>query len=295
MRGNVAHAGQLLSQAEAFWASVPARYAEERIEGLGLRARERRAAGDLSGAITTMRAAIAQRLVLSGRDNRETAVLYNSFGIILTAAHRLDEALDVYRETLAIYRALGLGDELDSWVVEGNLGGIEVRTGHLKEAESMLQEAIQHQRELAGNSGAVAAHLGYYGRVLSLTGRSTQAVATLTEATALAAEKTGPSSPLTVQDRMFLGEAQLAAGDLVAARATLTDDERRASAQYGPGHPLTLRTRLSLARLLMAEGHDPDAQAELAAIIPGLRENGPQTVEELAQAASLVHPTQLAK
>jgi tetratricopeptide (TPR) repeat protein len=241
-----------------------------------------------------MRAAITQRLALSGRDNRETAVLYNSFGIILTAAHRLDEALDVYRETQAIYRALGLGDELDSWIVQGNMGGIEVRIGHLKEAESMLQEAIQHQRELAGDSGAVAAHLGYYGRVLSLTGRPAQAIATLNEATTLAAEKTGPSSPLTVQDRLFLGEAQLAAGDLVAARVTLADDERRAWAQYGPGHPLTLRTRLALARLLIAEGHDANAQGELAAIIPGLRENGPQTVEELAQASSLAHATQLA-
>jgi eukaryotic-like serine/threonine-protein kinase len=295
MRGNLAHAGRLLSQAEAFWASAPTRYAEERIEGLGLRARERRAVGDLEGATRIMRSAIAQRLTLSGRDNRETAVLYNSFGIILTADHRLEEALDAYRETLAIYRALGLGDEIDSWIVLGNMGGIEVRTGDFKEAETILKEAIQHQRDLVGNSAAVAAHLGYYGRVLSLTGRPTQAVAMLQEATALAAEKTGASSPLTVQDRLFLGEAQLAAGDLAAARATLAEDERLAWAQYGANHPLTLRTRLALARLMLAEGHEAEAQAQLAAIIPGLRENGPQTVDELAQAASLVHPSQLTK
>jgi eukaryotic-like serine/threonine-protein kinase len=295
MRGNVAHAAQLLSQAEAFWASVPTRYAEERLEELGLRARERRATGDLDGAIATMRAAIQQRIALSGRVNRETAVLYNSFGIILTAAHRLDEALDAYRVTLSIYRALGLGEELDTWVVLGNLGGIEVRTGHLKEAEAILKDAIQHQRDLAGNSAAVAADLGYYGRLMSMTGRPTQAVATLSEAAALAAQYTGPSSPLTVQDRLFLGEAQLVAGDLVAARATLTDDERVASGQYGPDHPLTLRTRLALARLALSEGHDADAQEQLAAVIPGLRSNGAQTVDELAQASSLFHPTQLAK
>jgi eukaryotic-like serine/threonine-protein kinase len=295
MRGNLEHAGQLLSQAEAFWASVPTRYAEERIEGLGLRARERRAAGDLGGAIRIMRSAIAQRLILSGRDNRETAVLYNSFGIILTADHQLAEALEAYRETLAIYRALGLGDEIDSWIVLGNMGGIEVRIGNLKEAETNLREAIQHQRDLVGNSAAVAAHQGYYGRLMTLTGRSTQAVAMLQEATVLAAEKTGPSSPLTVQDRLFLGEAQLAAGDLAAARITLSEDERLAWAQYGANHPLTLRTRLALARLMLAEGHEADAQAQLAAIIPGLRGNGPQTVDELAQASSLVHPSQLAK
>jgi hypothetical protein len=58
---------------------------------------------------------------------------------------------------------------------------------------------------------------------------------------------------------------------------------------------LTLRTRLALARVSLAEGRDADAQSQLAAIIPGLRENGPQTVEELQQASRLVHPTQLAK
>jgi hypothetical protein len=73
------------------------------------------------------------------------------------------------------------------------------------------------------------------------------------------------------------------------------EDERLAWAQYGASHPLTLRTRLALARLLIAEGRDADAQTQLVAIIPGLRQSGLQTVEELAQASSLVHPTQLAK
>ena len=111
----------------------------------------------------------------------------------------------------------------------------------------------------------------------------------------MAVQYTGPSSPLTVQNRLFLGEAQLTAGDLGTARATLTENDRIASAQYGANHPLTLRTRLALARLSLAEGHDSDAQAQLAAILPGLRQNGPQTVEELAQASNLVHPAQLAK
>jgi non-specific serine/threonine protein kinase/serine/threonine-protein kinase len=295
MRGNRAHAAQLLTQAEAFWASVPTRYAEERLEGLGLRARERRAAGDLEGAIDTMRTAIDRRLALSGRVNRETAVLYNSFGIILTAAHRLDEALDAYRETAAIYHALGLGGEIDSQIVAANMGGLLVRTGHLREAETMLIDAIQHQRELAGNSGALASALGYYGRLLALTDRSEPAATTLREATAVAAQYTGPASPLTVQNRLFLGEAQLTARDFGAAQATLTENDRIAFNQYGANHPLTLRTRLALARLSLAQGHASDAQVQLAAILPGLRQNGAQTVEELAQASNLIHPAELAK
>jgi eukaryotic-like serine/threonine-protein kinase len=287
-RGHVQHAGQLLTQADRFWASAPAQYAEERLEGLGIRARERRAAGDLDGAIATMRVAIKQRVALSGRVHRETAVLYNSYGIILTAAHRLREALEAYGETIAIYRALGLGDELDAQIVLANTGILESRTGRLREAEAMLREAIQHERELAGDSAAVAAALGNYGRLLSITGRFPQALRTLEEAADMGTRYAGPSSPVAVQNRLFLGEAQLASGDLPAARATLSADYAAAKAQYGAESPFTLRAELVVARLMLAQGQHAQAQAQLLAIIPTLRRNGIQTVAELAQALQSV-------
>jgi non-specific serine/threonine protein kinase/serine/threonine-protein kinase len=294
-RGNVKHAGELLAQSEAYWASVPTQYAEERLEGLGLRARERRASGDLDGAITTMRDAIAQRVALSGREHRETAVLYNSYAIILTADHRLEEALAAYRETLAIYQAIGLGEELDAQIVSGNMGGLEVRLGQLVDAEITLRNAIQRERVLAGNSAAVSAHLGYYGRLYSQTDRPEQALATLHEAVEVAIQYTTPSSPVTVQNELALGEAQLLAGDRGAARVTLEETYKVALAHYGAKHPLTLRIQLAQARVLLATGHTSEAQALLTAIIPGLRDNGAQTVEELGQAMDLVHPTQLTK
>jgi eukaryotic-like serine/threonine-protein kinase len=283
-RGHVEHAAQLLTQAETFWASVPTQYADERLEGLGLRAREQRAAGDLDGAIVTMKKAIAQRIALSGRVHRETAVLYNSFAIILTSAHRLAEALDAYHETIAIYQAAGLGGEVDTQIVLGNLGILELRTGHVREAETTLKDAIQHQRELAGNSAAVAAALGTYGWLLSITNRATQALPILSEATDMGAQYAGPSSPVTVQNRLLLGEAEIAAGDRAAARAILIADHTAASAQYGPNNPLTLRSQLALARLLIAEGQGSEAREQLDAIIPVLRENGIKTSGELALA-----------
>ena len=283
-RGHLEHAGQLLTQAEHFWASVPTQYADERLEGLGIRARERRTAGDINGAIATMKSAITQRIALSGRVHRETAVLYNSFGIILTTARRLREALDAYRETLAIYRALGLGEELDAQVVAGNMGILEMRTGNFREAETTLESAIRHQRDLAGNSAAVAAALGNYGKLFTVTDRAPQALPILQEATALGAQYAGPSSPVTVQNRLFLGQAQLATGDRAAARVTLAADHDAALAQYGVGNQWTLRTELALAQLTMEEGHAADAQAQLAAIIPALRDKGLQTLGDLAQA-----------
>jgi eukaryotic-like serine/threonine-protein kinase len=286
-RGHVEHAAQLLTLAESFWASVPNQYAEERLEGLGIRAREQRTAGDIDGAIDTMRKAIVQRVALSGRVHRETAVLYNSFGLILTAAHRLAEALDAYRETLTIYRALGLGDELDAQIVLGNMGIVEMRSGRASEAETMLTDAIQHQRALAGNSAAVAASLGYYGELLVITGRAAAALPVLSEATDIGARYAGRASPVAVQNRMFLGQAQLAAGDRVAARRTLTADHDAALAQYGPNNPWTLRTQLALARLTMEEGHTTEIQDQLSSIIPALRAKGLQTIGDLAQALEL--------
>lgn len=288
VRGHVEHAAQLLTQAEAFWASVPGQYAEVRLEGLGIRSRQQRAAGDINGAIATMKSAIAQRIALSGRVHRETAVLYNSFGLILTAARRLPEALDAYRETLSIYRALGLGNELDAQVVAGNMGVLEMRTGRLQQAETTLREAIQHQRALAGDSAAVATALGNYGKLFLLTERAGEAVPILKEATDIAARYAGPSSPVAVQNRLLLGQAQLATGDRVAARATLSADHDAAVAQYGPNNPWTLRTQLALARLAMEEGHPSEAQAQLKAIIPGLRATGVQTAEDLAEAVALL-------
>lgn len=283
LRGHLGAADRLLTQAEAFWASVPNVYAEERLEGLGIRARQLRAAGDLDGAIATMRAAISQRIAHSGRVDRETAVLYNSFGIILSAAQRFDEALQAFRETQSIYRELGLADELDAQIVLANLGWMELRAGHPREGEVMLTQAIQRERALAGNSAAVAAALGYYGKLLSTTDRALEALPLLRQATDLGTQYTGAASPLTEQNRLFLGEAQLAAGDLGSARTTLTLNRETALAQYGATHSLTLRTDLALTRLTLAEGRPSEAQTQLAALIPALQRNG-QLKAELALA-----------
>jgi tetratricopeptide (TPR) repeat protein len=231
LRGHPDRAATLLDQAQDFWKRYPQQYAEERLEGLGIRARLQRMRGDVDGAIATSRAAITARTALSGREHRETAVLYNSLAITLTAANRLDEALDAYRETLRIYRAVGLGDGLDAQVVSGNIGTLELRSGHLREAESLLRSAVEHERELAGDSAAVAAAMGYYGKALSIENRIPQAIAVLQDSVSVATRYAGERSPVTVQNEIFLGEAQMASKDRSSARATLDAAHKAALAQ----------------------------------------------------------------
>lgn len=295
LRGNVERASALLEQAQEYWAQVPNRYDEERLEGLAIRARVQRNRGDLGGAIATEQEAIRERTAISGRVHRETAVLYNSHAITLTAANRLDEALAAYRQTSAIYQALGLGDGLDAQIVLGNTGTLELRTGHLREAEPLLKNAFERERALAGDSAAVAAAMGYYGKLLAITNRGPQAVATLHEAAALGERYAGGSSPLALQNRLFLGEAQLGAGDTAGARATLEAGHDAALKQYGPSHVLTQRAGLALARVDLAEGHADAARARLLQTVAALRQLGPQAEANLSEALVALGETELAR
>ena len=289
LRGHTDRSGQLLQQAMTFWEQAPRRYAEERLEGMGIRAKLERAHGDIDQSIRTSRATLDERIALSGRNNRETAVLYNSLAISLTSANRLEEALAAYRETIDIYRRIGMGDALDTQIILGNVGTLELRTGDIRAAQEQLKSAIEHERELAGNSAAVAAAMGYYGRALWILNRNS--IGVLGEAAALAAQYAGATSPVSLQNRLFLADAQLSAGDREAAHATLSEVASAANKQYGPSHPLSLRAQMGLARWSLASGRDVD----LTEVVASLRKAGPAAKLYLAEGLELSGRAQLAK
>jgi len=291
LRGHTDRSSQLLQQAMALWKRFPRQYAEERLEGMGIRAKLERVHGDIEQSILTSRATIDERIALSGRNNRETAILYNSLAISLTAANRLDEALSAYRETIDIYRAIGMGDALDTQIILGNVGTLELRTGQIRAAREQLESAIAHERELAGDSAAVAAAMGYYGRALWILNNNMEAVGVLRDAAALAARYAGATSPVSVQNRLFLADAQLSAGDLEGAHTTLSAVAESARKQYGPTHPLALRARLGFARWSLARGQEVDLTDTVAA----LRKAGPAAKLTLAEALELLGRAQSAR
>jgi predicted Ser/Thr protein kinase len=283
LRGHADRAAQLLQQAESFWQESPRRFAEERLEGMGIRSRLQRARGDIDGSIATTRDAIAQRIALSGHDNRETALLFSSLAIALGTVNRLPEALKANYETTAIYRALGLGDGLDAQIIVANTGTLEMRDGHLREAEALLKSSLERERELAGDSAAVAAAMSYYGRILSITNRNEPAISVLRQAAEMAGRYAGPDSPVALQARIFLGEALLAADQREAA-STLTAAYEAAAAHYPAAHPLTLRAEIAVAQLGASQGNYAPAERQLAEAAAGLRKLGAQSSATLAMA-----------
>jgi len=283
LEGNTERALELVSQAEAFWQTVPNRHTEERLEGLTVKARVLRAAGNIKAASETESAAITQRIAFSGRVHRETAILYNSHALTLSAANRLDEALGSFRETSAIYKALGLENELDAQIVRGNMGTLEVRTGHLRDAEGLLKDAFERERALAGDSAAVSAVMGLYGEVLTYTNRAPQALPIAQEAVDLATRYAGPASPVAVRNRLFLSDAQFANGDVKAARATAVAVYDASLAQYGPNNLSTLSAQTAVAHLRFRQGDAAGARAQLLAAATQLRELGARADAVLAQ------------
>ncbi len=253
-----------------------------------------RASGDLDGAVVTETAAIAQRLAISGRIHRETAVLYNTHALTLTAANRFDEAVAAYKETLDIYKQLGMDGELDAQVTLGNLGMAEYRIGHLRVAEGLLRTAYERERTLAGDSAALSAVMGLYSEVLTLTARSAQSLTVVKEAVDMAKRYAGPSSPVALRNLLFLADAEAASGDLKSARATAVEDHELALAQYGPKNLTTLRAQSSLARLELQQGETADARARLLATIEQLRGLGAAGQTSLAEALQYLGEVELA-
>ena len=100
----------------------------------------------------------------------------------------------------------------------------------------------------------------------------------------LGAHYAGASSPVALQNRLYLADAQLAIGDRQQAAVTIDAAHDAALAQYGAGHLLTLRAQLARAQLLAAGGRYEESQPLLRTTVVGLRKLGAQGESVLAQA-----------
>jgi Tetratricopeptide repeat len=173
-------------------------------------------------------------------------------------------------------------------VIAANTGTIEMRAGHLREAEVLLKSSTERERSLAGDSAAVAAAMSYYGRLLSETNRNAAAVGVLREASDMAAHYAGVDSPVAVQARVFLGEALLANGTRPEADTILRKTHDDALAHFPAAHPLTLRTTIGLGELAIADKDFAKAQGLLGDCTANLRKLGPPAASNLAFALTLL-------
>jgi serine/threonine protein kinase/tetratricopeptide (TPR) repeat protein len=283
-RGNLQRADELLQPAEQFWNTDRKRYAEQHLEWVIVKARVLRAQGDLAGSIAANEQALAERIALSGENHSETAILYNSLGIALMNANRLQEATAAYRKALAIHDALGSGQDVPALVMRANVGTLSYRVGRIADAERELKHAFEGQRAIAGDSAAVAASMGQYGSLQTALGRPDRAIPILEEASRMAEKFTARGSALHVQNQTFLAEAHAAAGRSRQAAQMADEALTLARKQFGEDHFFAHRARLAKARLTANQQPFEKANAELADVITKLRAGGPAAQLALGQA-----------
>jgi eukaryotic-like serine/threonine-protein kinase len=283
-RGNTDRAAQLIARAQTFWQTDPARYAEQRLEGLVVQGRLQRTTHDIDGAIATYNSALHERIALSGKNHPETAALYNSLAIAYTAASRFNEGMDAYSAALEIHKALQSSEDLDALIMRANLSINAARYGQIDAAAHDLKDAFQKQQALSGDSAAVASAMAYYGAVLSVRGQHDDALTTLRDSTRIATQFTGAASPLAVLNRLFLAEAEMAAGRNETAAKTLAQNLELARPKLGAEHLYVLRTQLAQARLATATGNASRAEAEIVKLIGPLRAIGTAGQPTLATA-----------
>jgi len=99
-----------------------------------------------------------------GVPEEQQAALKNMLGILLKSTNRLDEAEELYREALAVRRALAENDPAaykpDLAVTCNNLAILLKNTNRTEEAEAFYREALDIRLELAGADPAYRTALG---------------------------------------------------------------------------------------------------------------------------------------
>ncbi|WP_326523360.1 serine/threonine-protein kinase [Sphingomonas sp.] len=282
--GDLDGAAPQLAEAQAFWRTDAAKWRARLIDSRLVEAQVLRAQ-DPERAAALLQGALSDHLDMHGRDNRQAGVFYNNLGVARQGLGDLDGAGKAFETARDIWRQTGLVETPDALNTANNLAAVEALSGRPERAEPLFAEAVAIRRKLFGASGATAALIANYGKVLLQTGKADAALAALAEAVPMAEKFAGAGSMHHVAALAGRSEAEIAAarGDALATAREAVALTRRGKTPP-PGTAMAL---VALARAQGAAGHKADAKATLARFDTMLAALGPAG-SRLAQAADQV-------
>lgn len=254
--GHPDEATELLTRAQDFWKSDPSKWRTRLIDSRLVEAQLLRAK-DPEGAASLLRQALTDHIDLHGLGNRQAGVFQNNLGVALQSIGDLDGARAAFVSARDTWAMTGLLETPDALNTANNLAAIETLQGRPEAAAPLFAEALDLRRKLFGPSGATAALMSNYGKVLIQLGRHDEARALLAEASIMAERYSGAGSLLHVAALSGLSEAEL--GDGGDGRATAAMAVHLAGANPGA----RAMANLALARALAANGEMEDAAAAL--------------------------------
>jgi len=286
-QGDADGARRRLAQAQAFWASDPAKWQTRMVDSRLLEAQLIKAGGDIDRAIALLREGLQRRIALSGAQHRETGVFHNNLGVALFAVGQMDEARASFEAARRVWQATGLEQTPDALNTLNNWGAVEIASGQPAVAEPLLRDAVDLRRRYYGPSAATAALLSNYGKLLLLGGKPDQALPVLREAAAMGAQFAGHGSLHHVAALSGQSEAERSLARIVEAERSAATALAAAVETLGPDHPGT-----AMASLAMAAVRGDQARSEQARVLVLDAERiaaaaGPGGARISAQAATL--------
>lgn len=286
-RGDATGAGQLLAQAQQFWANDPPRWESRIVDSRLLQAQLIRSAGEHAVAVELLQGALARRIELSGQYHRETGIFHNNLGVARFSDGQIDAARASFRAATEVWRMAGLAQSPDALNTLNNWGSLELASGKPETAEPLLREAVALRQRLYGPSAATAALLNNYGKLLLQQSRPDAALPVLQDAAAMGAQFAGHGSLHHVAALAATAEAHLSLGHREAGAKDAATALDSALATLGPDHVGTALASLTMARLRLDEQRPHEAIALLDEAERIARASGPSGARLIVQAETL--------
>lgn len=264
VRGHAARARELLDQAQAFWSGQPGAARDILNESRSTQARIERAEGKVDSAIATLRAALAERRALLGRDDFSSGNLFNTLSMALTQAGRYEEAEASANESYRVFERLGQADSDGGMAALNSRGNAALMMGRNEQCYRDYRRVADMTRAMYGETTKLAALLNNLGVVLTRLDRHDEALPNLEEALRIAIAQSGERSPLAVTARVSLAElyARLDRRDEAAALAQAAVDI--AQKDYAGNKILLATTYRARAQVRLSEQRRTDARSDLA-------------------------------
>ena len=189
-----------------------------------------------------------------------TANSIEGLGILLKGIGKLDEALALCEESLAMRREL-LGEEHPNVARSmHNLAACHHARGEFAEALELSEGALDMYRRLRGDEHPdVAVYLMQVSDALEGLGRLDEAKARLRESLDLARRVLSPKHLRIGQISVKLGRVLVARGDWVEAEPVLREGVANTQANYQPAHGTRIAASRALAGCLVGLERDDEA------------------------------------
>lgn len=219
--GRSDEAAHLLAQAQAYWSADAARHADVLLVSRMLQSQLERQRGEVAAGVATLENALPQRLLRSGPEHFETAVLYTNLGAAYIQAGRFEEGIAASQEAMRSWTVLNMERGNDALNTLNNLAAAHFRQGDMTKAEQAFASALALRRAAYGPSAATAALIGNYARTLLKNRKADVAVPLIEEAEAMARSHAGDTSPLTLSLQVSRAEGLLGVRRLADAASVL--------------------------------------------------------------------------